>query len=930
MPLDWKREGVQFAIRNCGRVLIGDEMGLGKTVQAIATAWVFRHEWPLLIIVPSSVKGSWIDELEKWLPTLQPMDFNVVRSGTDVAHLDRRITLVTYGLLQQAVLAARIAEAGFKVIIVDESHYVKNRKAKRSKVIVPLLQQSRRCLLLSGTPALSRPEELYCQLDALCAGHFGSFTAYARRYCNAKMGRFGWDTKGASNLDELHARLRSGIMIRRLKKDVLSQLPPKRRQRVTVEVTNKKLCKLLEAGFNELKRLDSDPNTQQFESHRLLQSLFHDTSTAKMDSGMCDAGGKFLVFAYHLNMLKALEEAVASQGVEYIMIVGETPVHERHDMVKKFQASNRCRVAILSLLAASQGITLTAASTVVFAELHWTPGIIEQAEDRAHRIGQTDTSVNIHYLVAPNTLDDILWSTLSRKVGVVSTTLNGERSRLVANKSRADKSLAPITQKNDLRLFFSPTRAAATHDPPLSSSSTSPSTTSSTSTTATTPAANATPGAMWACTACTYRNAPSAKKRCSMCGSARPRQRTRNSSHSSDARESSAARLSPVSSPPSSPGANEAQRPSNGTSGVKRNKNGRGDGHDGGVDGDDVSTIGSGTNRSTAVDAANMRGGSVAPSPSNPPGMSRFQFCMSAHTGRVWLYNREGKPLHVNFHPQDFVHGNMDALPAMVKSPHAQPEIAYFLREYRSLRPIQQKTIANIVMPDVKTGLERARAMMSGSTTSGGSISTLVRSKSAGSGGSGGAVTPGGSTTRFTSPTAFGSAPEQARRKRSTKPATPTLHQFCTPCVFVCVCVGGGGETGSGGAVRRRLLELEGGVCQLCRVDAHALYKHVRALGGSHHITRHVAESCSVLHCVQHAQHSQVRPLIQCVWRTADHIIPVCEGGGECDLSNYRTLCTPCHDKETKKLAKNRSQRALREAAKTSKDIRGFFSPPPK
>ena len=149
--LPFQKEGVAFAIKNHGRVLIGDEMGLGKTVQAIATAWFYRDDWPLLIIVPSSVKGSWIDELEKWLPVLQPTDFNIVRSGTDVARLNRRVTLVTYGLLTQSTLAAHIAQAGFKAVIVDESHYIKNRKAKRSKTFAHFIcMRERVCVCVLG------------------------------------------------------------------------------------------------------------------------------------------------------------------------------------------------------------------------------------------------------------------------------------------------------------------------------------------------------------------------------------------------------------------------------------------------------------------------------------------------------------------------------------------------------------------------------------------------------------------------------------------------------------------------------------------------------------------------------------------------------------------------------------------------------------
>ena len=150
VPLSHQRSGARWLLARRGAVL-ADEMGLGKTVQAIATAWFYRDDWPLLIIVPSSVKGSWIDELEKWLPVLQPTDFNIVRSGTDVARLNRRVTLVTYGLLTQSTLAAHIAQAGFKAVIVDESHYIKNRKAKRSKTFAHFIcMRERVCVCVLG------------------------------------------------------------------------------------------------------------------------------------------------------------------------------------------------------------------------------------------------------------------------------------------------------------------------------------------------------------------------------------------------------------------------------------------------------------------------------------------------------------------------------------------------------------------------------------------------------------------------------------------------------------------------------------------------------------------------------------------------------------------------------------------------------------
>jgi len=194
--MEFQREAVRFGLAHGGRCILADQMGLGKTLQAISIMWHYRSTWPLLVVAPSSMRGCWIDELEKWLPSLQPWDFNVVRSGKDVQGLtSAKVTVVTYGLLAQPGLLAHVEAANFRAIVCDESHYIKSRKAKRTQSLVPLLKKATHVLLLSGTPALSRPEELYTQLDAVRPGVFGTFSAYAERYCDARRDRFGYNTK---------------------------------------------------------------------------------------------------------------------------------------------------------------------------------------------------------------------------------------------------------------------------------------------------------------------------------------------------------------------------------------------------------------------------------------------------------------------------------------------------------------------------------------------------------------------------------------------------------------------------------------------------------------------------------------------------------------------------------------------------------------
>ncbi|XP_026157049.1 DNA annealing helicase and endonuclease ZRANB3 [Mastacembelus armatus] len=457
MLMPFQREGVEFALSRNGRCMIADEMGLGKTVQAIAVAYAYRHEWPLLVVVPSSMRYPWIEELERWIPELQPGDINLVENKSDTMGISSsKVTVLGYGLLSTDArhLVEALSRQKFAVIVVDESHYLKSRNAARTKVLVPFIQKAKRAILLTGTPALGRPEELFTQIDALYPMRFGTWTDYAKKFCNAHFKYFGfrrhWDCRGASNLDELHQQL-SQIMIRRLKAEVLTQLPPKVRQRIPFDLP-KEAAKEASASFAEWERLMSGlrsgvtaTDSSLTEVIGLVTQMYKQTAIAKAGAVkdyikmMLEAEQlKFLVFAHHHTMLQACTEAVIECKAGYIRIDGKVPSSERIKLVHKFQTDPETRVAILSIQAAGQGLTLTAASHVVFAELYWNPGHIKQAEDRAHRIGQT-ASVNVHYLIAKGTIDTFMWSMLNRKESVTGSTLNGRKEYLKADIGDEDK-----------------------------------------------------------------------------------------------------------------------------------------------------------------------------------------------------------------------------------------------------------------------------------------------------------------------------------------------------------------------------------------------------------------------------------------------------------------------------------------------------------
>ncbi|XP_075685319.1 DNA annealing helicase and endonuclease ZRANB3 [Rhinoderma darwinii] len=452
--LPFQREGVLFALQKQGRCMIADEMGLGKTLQAIAVAYCYRDEWPLLIVVPSSLKYPWIEEMEKWLPDLRPEDITIIENKTDVGRMSNcKVTVLGYGLLtaNANMLTDALYKQHFRVVLVDESHYMKSRNASRSKLLLPIVQKASRALLLTGTPALGRPEELYMQIDSLFPRLFGTWTEYAKKYCNAHVRYFGnrtqWDYRGSSNLDDLHQRL-SSIMIRRLKNEVLTQLPPKIRQRIPFDLP-KDVAKEMNSGIEEWERLmrcpESDSGNPFIQVMGQITRMYKQTALAKAGAVkdyikmmLENEKLKFLVFGHHLSMLQACTEAAIESKARYIRIDGSVPSAERIHLVHQFQNDPDTRVAILSIQAAGQGLTFTAATHVVFAELYWDPGHIKQAEDRAHRIGQS-CSVHIHYLIAKGTLDTLMWSMLNRKANVTGSTLNGKKEKIQAEVDDKEK-----------------------------------------------------------------------------------------------------------------------------------------------------------------------------------------------------------------------------------------------------------------------------------------------------------------------------------------------------------------------------------------------------------------------------------------------------------------------------------------------------------
>lgn len=429
----YQKKGVEMAInRMGGRCLLADDMGLGKTRQALS---FIGHYLPMttLIVCPSYLRFHWQHALKEWLDS----DSQLVKKGKET--LTEEICIVSYDMLH----ALNIEPNLFKMIICDESHYVKSRKTKRTKALTPLVRSAQKVLLMTGTPALNRPIELFSQLLMLRPIYIKNYSSYAKRYCNGKSTPFGYDDRGSSNGHELNWVLNRGFMVRRLKRDVLTQLPSKTRHTVWLEITQRDLVDV-NADFKIWRDLNNtiykEPSGSEeqrllmFERKKIISQLFRKTAVAKCKAitnwvmGALSEGRSFIFFAYHRVVLDAVEKAVSNADIPFMRIDGSTPAHIRQANVENFQNDSSIRIAILSLMAAGTGVTLTRVSECVFGELYWVPGVMIQAEDRVHRISQ-ENRVDIKYLLGTETIDTYVHPSLCKKLATLDNVVDARQDR---------------------------------------------------------------------------------------------------------------------------------------------------------------------------------------------------------------------------------------------------------------------------------------------------------------------------------------------------------------------------------------------------------------------------------------------------------------------------------------------------------------------
>lgn len=470
VPYPYQRAGVEFMFQHADdAILLADEMGLGKTPQSIFLCNILRPT-TVLIVAPASLLRNWQREWSTF-STLTNLKIHRVEKQGDFPRKPN-VVIVSMDSCWREWLKPEIHGITWDVVIVDEAHKLCNEEAQRSRAILggggirtaeehPSIRTNLK-ILVTGTPITNRVEQSWNLLRWLWPHEFGNKSLFQTQYCDAKFNGGRRDTRGSSNLDVFQEKIRTLGMIRRLKMDVLTELPPKVRQ--VIELPGKVDLQLNKATLEfemaqdnvdelrarrDLAEASSDENALAVASSKLKEAMQvridimsrvrRLTAVAKAPLVVqhikdCMEAGveKILIGAHHTELVDTLMEEL--KKFHPVKITGSCSKSARDNAVQSFQKDPKCKLMVASILAAGVGLTLTAACHTVMAEVDWVPANIQQFEDRTHRIGQEAESVLYQYLVIEGSLDARMINACVKKMAVAKDaldTIHGEQESAV-------------------------------------------------------------------------------------------------------------------------------------------------------------------------------------------------------------------------------------------------------------------------------------------------------------------------------------------------------------------------------------------------------------------------------------------------------------------------------------------------------------------
>lgn len=445
-------EGIAF-LKAHGRAILADSMGIGKTKQAIIAA---GDETMTLVVCPASLKINWEREIHIVYPEAR---VTIISGGNSVQAMSQIKATTGWIVINWDILGkhaewlSHMARDGkIDTGIFDEAHYAKDTKSIRTKAMLVIAEYLNRVYLLTGTPVLNRPIELFSLLRAI--RHPLAYDPetslpklrrnYSTRYCDGKIRiifrrgggvlRF-WEENGATRLPELR-ELTRGSILRRTKEEVLD-LPEKIISVVECTLTKEWQTEYDTAWDQYLDYIAKNPLKKDLQNIINAQGLVELTKLKQVCSlakiprivsdieNMVEQGTKVIVFSQYTETIRQIAEALRSKKIGTVTLTGADDMPSRQESVDGFQNSEDIMAFVANIKAGGVGLNLTAASHVIFADMEWSPEIHNQAMDRAHRIGQKST-VNVYYYVLGKTIEEDIVDILTSKQETIGVLTGGD------------------------------------------------------------------------------------------------------------------------------------------------------------------------------------------------------------------------------------------------------------------------------------------------------------------------------------------------------------------------------------------------------------------------------------------------------------------------------------------------------------------------
>lgn len=440
---DYQKKGFSWlcSLRDLGMGgLLADEMGLGKTLQVIAVLSAWKNRKRTLIVCPSSLVYNWAKEIRKFAPELPYQIINGPASIRQelIRRTDKQDILITsYSLLQKDIVVYN--DIDFDCMIIDEAQYIKNPGTLSAKSVKAVNAKFR--IALTGTPIENRLSELWSIFDYLMPGLLHSYQLFRHTYEEPII---------LLNDEEAFQRLQqitSPFILRRMKRDVLQDLPPKLEEVIYAPLEAEQ-AQLYQAAVQNLKNELTTKTDKEFRESRievlaeltrlrqicctpaLLYSTYRGNS-AKEETFMellkaaITGGHKVLVFSQFTSMLDILITRMRKEKIQYHLLTGSTPSAERIAMVDSFQTDD-IPVFFISLKAGGTGLNLTAADIVIHYDPWWNTAVENQASDRAHRIGQKNV-VTVYRVILQDTIEERIIELQNTKKELAEKVLSDER-----------------------------------------------------------------------------------------------------------------------------------------------------------------------------------------------------------------------------------------------------------------------------------------------------------------------------------------------------------------------------------------------------------------------------------------------------------------------------------------------------------------------